>query len=69
MRKCLRCSTEMIENLEIRTNEAFGITLGEKGLFKGSLGRIRAAVCPECGYLETYIEDTDKLKKSLKSNK
>ncbi len=54
----------MIENLEIRTNEAFGITVGEKGFFKGSLGRIKAAVCPECGYLETYIEDTKKLKKS-----
>ena len=69
MRICLRCKTEMIENLDIRTNEAFGITVGEKGIFKGSLGRIKAAVCPECGYLETYIEDTEKLKTLRSSNK
>lgn len=69
MRICLRCKNEMIENLEIRTNESFGITVGEKGLFKGSLGRIKAAVCSECGYLETYIEDTEKLKTLRSSNK
>ena len=23
-------------------------------------------VCPECGYMETYIEDTNKVKKLLK---
>ncbi len=69
MKKCIRCNSEMFENLEIRTNEAFGITFGEKGMFKGSLGRIKAAVCPECGYLETYIEDTEKLRNAMKSEK
>ncbi len=54
----------MIENLEIRTNDAMGISIGEKGIFKGSFGRIAAAACPQCGYLETYIKDTEKLKKS-----
>ena len=63
MRECLRCNTEMVENLEIRTNDAIGITVGEKGLFKGSFGKIVAAVCPVCGYLQTYIKDTKKLKK------
>ncbi len=67
MRKCLRCNAEMVENLEIRTNDAMGISVGEKGLFKGSFGKIVAAVCSECGYLETYIDDTEKLKKSLES--
>ncbi len=66
MRKCLRCHTEMIEKLEIRTNDAMGLSVGEKGLFKGVFGKIVAAVCPECGYLETYIEDTYKLKKAFK---
>ncbi len=66
MRKCLRCNAEMVENLEIRTNDAMGVIIGEKGIFKASLGKIVAAVCPECGYLETYIEDTEKLKKSQK---
>ena len=26
------------------------------------IGKIKCAVCPECGYLETYIDDTTKLK-------
>ncbi len=64
MRKCLRCNAEMIEDLEVRTNDAMGVSIGEKGLFKGSFGKIVAAACPECGYVETYIKDTGKLKNS-----
>ena len=41
----------------------YGIDVREKGLLKGSLGKIKCAVCPECGYTETYIENTDKIKK------
>lgn len=63
MRKCLRCEAEMIENLEVMvTNGGYGIDVREKGLFKTSLGRIKCAVCPECGYTETYIDDTEKIK-------
>ncbi len=69
MRKCIRCNTEMIEELEVKTNDAIGISIGEKGLFKRSLGKVHAAVCPECGYLETYIDKTEKLKKSASENK
>ena len=69
MRKCLRCNQEMIENLEITvSNGAYGINVTEKGLFKKPLGKIKSAVCPECGYLETYIEDTTKIKE-LNNNK
>ncbi len=62
MRKCIRCETQMIEKLVLNTNDAIGLSVGEKGLFKSSLGKVSAAVCPECGYLETYIENTNKLK-------
>ena len=63
MRKCLRCEAEMVENLTMMaSNGGFGIEVREKGLLKGSLGKIKCAVCPECGYTETYIEDTQKLK-------
>lgn len=63
MRKCLRCEAEMVENLiMMASNGGFGIEVREKGLLKGSLGKIKCAVCPECGYTETYIEDTQKLK-------
>lgn len=27
-----------------------------------NLGKVHAAVCPECGYLEFYLEDTKKIK-------
>ncbi len=69
MRKCLRCNSEMVENLELRTNDAIGVTVGERGLFKGSLGKLSAAVCPECGYIEAYIDDTSKLKKHVQTEK
>ncbi len=62
MRSCLRCNGQMVENLEIKTTEAMGIGVGEKGIFKGSLGKIVCAACPYCGYTETYLENTDKLK-------
>ncbi len=62
MRKCIRCETPMIENLVLSTNDAIGLSVVEKGLFKSSLGKVSAAVCPKCGYLETYVNNTDKLK-------
>ncbi len=65
MRKCLRCNAEMVEDLEIKTNDALGLAIGEKGLFKPSLGKIVGAACPECGYIETYLKSTQKLKKGI----
>lgn len=70
MRKCLRCETQMVENLEVMvSNGGYGIDVREKGLLKGSLGKIKCAVCPECGYTETYIENTDKIKKLVGKDK
>ncbi len=45
------------------TNGAYGVDVRQKGMFKASLGKIKCAVCPECGYTETYIEDTENIKK------
>ena len=70
MRKCLRCETVMIEDLSIMvTNGAYGIDVREKGMFKGTLGKIKCAVCPECGYTETYIDDLDGIKRLAKKGK
>ena len=67
MRKCLRCETEMVEDLAFMvTNGAYGIDIREKGMFKPTIEKIKCAVCPECGYTETYIENTDKIKKLIK---
>ena len=56
MRKCLRCDATMVEDLAVMiTNGGYGVDVREKGLFKGSLGKLKCAVCPECGYTEKLI--------------
>ena len=68
MRKCLRCENEMVENLEVMvSNGAYGVEVREKGLLKCSLSKLKCAVCPQCGYTETYIEDTEKIKQLVKN--
>lgn len=63
MKKCLRCNAEMVETLEVKVaGRADGIKVSEYGIFKESLGKLKCAVCPECGYTETYIEDPSKIK-------
>ena len=70
MRNCLRCNTVMVENLNVMvTNGAYGVDVREKGMFKGSLGKLKCAVCPECGYTETYIDDLQNIKKLIEKNK
>ena len=66
MRRCLRCEAIMVEDLAVTvTDGGYGLVLREKGMFKGSLGKLKGAVCPACGYTETYVEDTDKIKELL----
>ena len=70
MRKCLRCDTAMVEDLTVMVSGGgYGIDVREKGLFKGSLGKIKCAVCLECGYVETYIENTDSIKNLISKEK
>lgn len=62
MRKCIRCDVEMQEKLDVKVEgAAYGLKITEPGIFKENLGKVCAAVCPSCGYLELYIEDTAKL--------
>ena len=57
----------MVENLEVMvSNGGYGIDVREKGMFKSAIEKIKCAVCPECGYTETYVENTDKIKKLVK---
>lgn len=63
MRKCIRCESEMLENYDIKVEgAAYGLKLTKQGIFKNNLGKVTAAVCPECGYLEFYLDDTSKVK-------
>jgi hypothetical protein len=60
----------MVEDLDVMvTNGGYGVDVREKGMFKGSLGKIKCAVCPECGYTEAYIDNPESIKKLAEKNK
>ena len=60
----------MVEELSLMvTGGGYGLDVREKGMFKGSLGKVKCAVCPECGYLEAYLDDTAAIKKLLEKKK
>lgn len=66
MRKCLRCDATMVEDLAVMvTNGGYGVDVREKGLFKDSLGKLKCAVCPKCGYTETYMDNPESIKKLI----
>lgn len=65
-KRCPRCNVEMIENFDIKVEGAgYGIKITQQGLFKDNLGKVQCAICSECGYMETYIEDTNKVERIL----
>ena len=62
----MRCNIETIENFDIKVEgTGYEIKITQQGLFKNNLGKVQCAICPECGYMETYIKDTNKVKKIL----
>ena len=59
----------MVEDLIIRdAGDATRIVVTTDKFFSKMLGKVRAAVCPECGEISVYIEDTDKLKDYFRQN-
>lgn len=66
MRKCIRCNTRMLENysLQISNLTAMGRILLVKGtsILGNELGKVKVAVCPNCGEISIYFDDVDKLK-------
>lgn len=65
MRECIRCKTKMKENCDIRVQGAgYGIVLAsdENKLFGKRLGKPKVAICPKCGEISIYLEDTGKIK-------
>ncbi len=51
----------MYDGLCLNSTEGMGICVRQKKFFGKSIGRLECAVCPRCGYTETYISDTEKL--------
>jgi hypothetical protein len=69
MRECIRCKTEMIENLIVRdSNDASRLVLTNDKFFAKVFGKVKAAACPNCGEISIYIEDTDKLNDYIRQN-
>lgn len=65
MRKCIRCDIEMLEDFDVKVEGgAYGLKITKPGTFKKNLGKVYSAVCPKCGYIECYLKDTTKIKKS-----
>ena len=64
MRKCLRCEAQMVEDMAVKVaNGGVGIEVRKPGMFKMPLEKIKCAVCPQCGYVETYVEVSHFIKK------
>ena len=64
MRKCLRCQCEMLEDFDIKVQGAgYGVVLSDSTkIFAARLGKPKVAVCPQCGEISFYLENTDLLK-------
>ena len=68
MRMCLRCETEMVEDLVLTVSNGYGIDVREKGMFKPGKEKINCVVCPKCGYTELYVKNPEKIKELEKNN-
>ena len=67
MRKCLRCDAVMVEDFVVMvTSGGTSVDVREKGMFKTPLAKIKCAVCPECGYTETYVDDLERIRRFAK---
>ncbi|EHL18001.1 hypothetical protein HMPREF9630_01257 [Peptoanaerobacter stomatis] len=71
MRKCIRCDMEMVEDCELVIwgfgSEYIQIKSNKKKrAFSGDLATPKVAVCPNCGEVSIYIENTSKLKEQCK---
>ena len=65
---CLRCETEMVEDLVLTVSNGYGIDVREKGMFKTGKEKINCVVCPKCGYTELYVKNPEKIKELEKNN-
>lgn len=70
MRRCIRCDAEMLEDLVIKTTMHVDMLRVCRARTTGTLpknyfGEVKAAVCPQCGYLETYVADLEQVQKNM----
>lgn len=62
MRKCLRCGTYMEEDYGLKIENIFTAGIAPvilskgQGIFSEGKEKIKAAICPSCGYVELYVD-------------
>lgn len=62
MRKCIRCGSEMVTNLDVKVDaQGYGIKITKSGVFDATIQKPKVAVCPSCGEISLYIQDTSKI--------
>ena len=66
MRQCTRCKTEMVDNYSLKASNISAIATillaKGNGILSNELGKIKVAVCPNCGELSLYFDQLEKLK-------
>lgn len=62
MRKCIRCGSEMVTNLDVKVDaQGYGIKITKSSMFGATIQKTKVAVCPSCGEISLYIRDTSKI--------
>lgn len=71
MRKCIRCGMEMMEGCELRqADNLCGVDVAEsERVFAKRIGRLKAAVCPECGEISLYIGEPEIVRERMSSGR
>lgn len=62
MRKYIRCGSEMVTNHDVKVDaQGYGIKITKSGVFGDTIQKPEVAVCPSCGEISLYIQDTSKV--------
>ena len=65
MRKCLRCGDTMSEGYMLKTENITAqasVMLGKgTGIFSDTKGKVKAAVCSNCGEISLYFDKVEKI--------
>lgn len=67
MIKCIKCKSQMVENVKLRAEGFLDEHSADLKIKKGTwpyrkLSDINCTVCPECGYIELYADNTEAIK-------
>ena len=68
MKKCLKCKGEMLEKVAFYTEFGSELKVGkdQKTFQFKNYGKIVADVCLDCGYIELFLDNPEKLKNAVK---